>query len=55
MLYGKIPWKAKSLIELKEKVWNQSVEFPASPIITAPTKKLIQSMLQREETNRVGW
>jgi serine/threonine protein kinase len=47
MLYGKIPWKAKSLIELKEKVWNQAIEFPPSPIITAPTKKLIQSMLQR--------
>lgn len=55
MLYGRIPWKAKSLIELKEKVWNQAIEFPALPIITGATKHLIQSMLQREENNRVGW
>jgi hypothetical protein len=47
MLYGRIPWKAKSLIELKEKVWNQAIDFPVGQTITGATKHLIQSMLQR--------
>lgn len=55
MLYGRVPWVAQNILELKEKVQSQCITFPKIPFVTMPTRELIFNMLQREEDNRIDW
>jgi serine/threonine protein kinase len=53
ILYGIIPWDAKTEMELKDKISKSSLEFPDNPLVTSETKKLIMSMLRFNEDDRI--
>jgi serine/threonine protein kinase len=53
ILYGYIPWDAKTEFELKDKISKSSLEFPENPLVTKETKNLIISMLRFNEEDRI--
>ncbi|EAS06587.2 Serine/Threonine kinase domain protein (macronuclear) [Tetrahymena thermophila SB210] len=55
MLYGKTPWKAKSVFDLANNINNTNLEFPSAPVVSKRTQQLIKNMLQKEEEKRLGW
>ena len=56
MLYGKRPFEAKTLIELKQKVFNKEINFENKNCnISDQTIDLIKRMLENSPENRISW
>lgn len=55
MLYGKLPWHAKGMGDLFEKIVNDALVFPTEPQISEFNKDLIKSMLEVDQTKRCDW
>jgi serine/threonine-protein kinase ULK/ATG1 len=58
MIFGKPPWNAKNLKDLKQKVQTQSGEnlrIPSEPKTSDPCKELLISLIEPDVDKRIEW
>ncbi|CAD8050508.1 unnamed protein product [Paramecium sonneborni] len=55
LLFGKLPWFANDIIDLLDKIQNQSLIIPKQPKISLKSTKFLSGCLEKEEKNRFNW
>ncbi|CAD8133930.1 unnamed protein product [Paramecium pentaurelia] len=55
LLFGKLPWMASDIIDLLDKIQNQSLIIPKQPKISFKSTKFLQGCLEKQEKNRLNW
>lgn len=53
LVYGNVPFMAKSIPELYEKILKDSVEFPMLPVISEELQDCILKMLCKDPKKRI--
>ncbi|CAD8098203.1 unnamed protein product [Paramecium primaurelia] len=55
MIYKTTPWHSSNVVELLNRLDNESLKFPLLPKIDQKTKQIIIGCLGKEEKDRWGW
>lgn len=55
LLYGKLPYTAKSVVELYQAFTKKELKFPDKPVRSHAIKDLIKKMLEKKEKDRYSW
>ncbi|CAD8133760.1 unnamed protein product [Paramecium octaurelia] len=55
LLFGKLPWMTRDIIDLLDKIQNQPLIIPKQPKISLKSIKFLQGCLEKQEKNRFNW